>query len=78
MIPTSCNQYDASPILPLVFFRNSVKTHSVSTTGCLPLVATFTSEFTGADSYTWNFGDGTSGTGPTIIHTPMKKQALTW
>lgn len=37
--------------------------------GCTPLTATFTNSSTGALSYTWNFGNGTTSASPDTVYT---------
>ncbi|MCS7073206.1 MAG: PKD domain-containing protein [Bacteroidia bacterium] len=40
-----------------------------ATVGCRPFTVTFTSNSERADDLTWNFGDGSTGTGSPITHT---------
>lgn len=66
--PMSCNGSDTATIT-LSFLTEFSEDYNVSTSGCLPVTATFTSEFVGADSYTWDFGGGITATGPTVVYT---------
>ncbi len=65
--PSSCNGIDTvTYIINYLYEFNQGFVADV--TGCLPVNATFTSNFTGGDTYIWDFGDGTTGTGETTTH----------
>jgi PKD repeat protein len=47
------------------------------TAGCPPYEITYQSNATNASQYTWDFGDGSLGSGPSAVHTYMQSGAFT-
>ena len=66
--PESCNGVDTFSVT--INYLYEFNTGFVSEAlGCIPIDATFTSNFTDGDTYLWDFGDGTSDSGESVIHT---------
>ena len=66
--PESCNGIDTFELT--INYLYEFNTGFVSEAlGCIPIDAIFTSNFTDGETYIWYFGDGTSDTGESVIHT---------
>ena len=66
--PESCNGVDTFSVTINYLYEFNTGFESVAL-GCIPIDATFTSNFTDGDTYLWNFGDGTSDSGESVVHT---------
>lgn len=65
--PESCNYQDTAVFI-IHYSLEANEGFEIDASGCLPLEAVFTSNFTSADSYYWDFGNGETATGPTVIY----------
>ncbi|MFN0276003.1 MAG: PKD domain-containing protein [Chitinophagales bacterium] len=64
---TSCNESDTIEFE--INYLNDFNTgYSISTDGCLPVIATFHADFDDADAYFWDLGDGTTATTQDVVH----------
>ncbi|MFN3940913.1 MAG: PKD domain-containing protein, partial [Chitinophagales bacterium] len=66
--PNSCNYKDTSTYV-IEYSLEANEGYEVDASGCLPLLAVFTSNFVGADAYFWDFGNGETATGSEVIYT---------
>ncbi|HET8963827.1 MAG TPA: PKD domain-containing protein, partial [Chitinophagales bacterium] len=66
--PASCNYKDTA-VFVITYSLEANEGFEVDASGCLPLVAVFSSNFLGADSYYWDFDNGATATGQTVIYT---------
>ncbi|MFZ1825469.1 MAG: PKD domain-containing protein [Chitinophagales bacterium] len=66
--PASCNYKDTA-VFVITYSLEANEGFEVDASGCLPLEAVFTSNFSSADSYYWDFGNGVTATGSTVIYT---------
>lgn len=65
--PESCNGLDTFEITIDYLFEFN-EGFEFEALGCLPINATFTANYVGASTLTWDFGDGTSDTGAFVSH----------
>ena len=65
--PNSCNGVDTFTYTINYLYEFNTG-FAVEALGCLPVTATFASNFTDGDTYTWIFGDSTTGSGETTTH----------
>ncbi len=65
--PTSCNGLDTFE-LTINYLYEFNSGFEYTAVGCLPIEATFSSNFTEGDDYIWLFGDGTTGSGQDTSH----------
>lgn len=66
--PASCNIKDTATFV-INYSLEANEGYEVDASGCLPLLAVFSSNFLGADAYYWDFGNGFTATGPEVIYT---------
>ncbi len=63
----SCNQVDTMTFV-LVYSAGFSSGFSVDFEGCIPITALFINDYPDAESYSWDFGDGNSGSGLNPTH----------
>jgi len=63
----SCNQLDTTTFV-LSYAAGFSSGFAVDYTGCVPVTADFTNDYPDAEFYTWDFGDGSTGTGLNPSH----------
>ena len=66
--PGSCNGIDTFE-LTLSYLFEFNEGFTFEALGCLPIDATFTANYVGASTLTWDFGDGATGEGAAVTHT---------
>lgn len=66
--PNSCNYKDTATYV-ISYTLEANEGYEVDASGCLPLIAVFSSNFVGADAYYWDFGNGETATGSEVIYT---------
>jgi gliding motility-associated-like protein len=63
----SCNQLDTTTFV-LTYAAGFSSGFAVDYTGCVPVTAEFTNDYPDAEFYTWDFGDGNTGSGLNPTH----------
>lgn len=63
----SCNQADTMSVL-LNYSAGFFSGFTVEYNNCLPVLATFENDYPDAESYLWDFGDGSTGSGLHPVH----------
>ena len=64
----SCNLRDTFSIV-IEYAAGFASNFTVDYEGCIPVLALFENDFEDGDSYTWDFGDGNTGSGLNLTHT---------
>jgi len=74
----SCNQLDTTTFL-LSYTAGFSSGFAVDFSGCIPATASFTNDYPDAEFYTWDFGDGSTGSGlnPTHVYNASGNYTVT-